>query len=207
VAAQAASRPDDRADRSRRAILDAAAPVFTEQGYAGASLNAIIRASGLTKGGFYFHFASKLDLALALIDDANERWRRRVAAEASGPRAVDRFYAVPRVLVRMTAEGDGPASLRKLIDELALDPELRDRVCGSIREWIESVAEQVREVQAEGGIREDVDPQVLAEVAVGGFVGMQTISEQLGDDGFERRVEALIRVVRAAVTPGAEGGT
>src|SRR6476660_8457809 len=49
------ARPADRGARSRRAILDAALPIFERDGYAAASLNQIIAASGLTKGGFYFH--------------------------------------------------------------------------------------------------------------------------------------------------------
>jgi len=57
--------PADRGARSRRAMLDAALPIFERDGYAAASLNQIIAASGLTKGGFYFHFASKQELALA----------------------------------------------------------------------------------------------------------------------------------------------
>ena len=73
----------DRADRSRRAILDAAAPVFAERGYTAASLNQIIEASGLTKGGFYFHFPSKLALARAVIADQNERWFTAAMDEAN----------------------------------------------------------------------------------------------------------------------------
>ncbi len=197
----------DRADRSRRAILDAAAPVFADGGYAGASLNRIIAASGLTKGGFYFHFPSKQALALAVIADQNERWFGGVMAEAGRhPRAIDRLFAVPRILARTTARGQGPARLRKLVDELSRDAALRDEVCGSIRIGIEATADQFREAQAEGSIRSSLDPDEMAEICVGAFVGMQTLTEQLGDGGLERRVESLIAFVRAATTVRPEGG-
>jgi hypothetical protein len=60
---------------------------------------------------------------------------------------------------------------------------------------VRQTAEQFREAQREGGIRGDINPDLLAEVAVGGFVGMQTMTEQLGDDDLERRIEALIEVI------------
>jgi AcrR family transcriptional regulator len=199
----------DRAERSRRAILDAAAPIFAEHGYSGASLNRIILASGLTKGGFYFHFPSKQALALAVLADRTVRWYSIVMAEVSQhPRAVDRLFAFPKVMARGTIQQLAPGNLRKLIDELSGDPDLRDEVCGSVAQAIEVVAGQFREAQAEGDIRPDIDPKTMAEIAVGAFTGMQTITEQLGDDELERRIESLVEFVRAAiVVRPEEGGT
>jgi AcrR family transcriptional regulator len=191
--------PEDRGEQSRRAIIEAALPVFARDGYAAASLNQIIEASGLTKGGFYFHFRSKLDLGLEVFRYWQSTWMQTAAAEVSRyPRAVDRLFAYPRVLASMFSRGEGPAVLGRLVNELARDPDLRDEVCGSIRASVDIVADQFRAAQAEGDIRPDLDPYDLAEVAVGGFLGMQALSEQLGDDHFERRLEALIRTVQQA---------
>jgi AcrR family transcriptional regulator len=206
---EASERLETRGGRSRQAILDAAAPIFAEHGYAGASLNHIILATGLTKGGFYFHFPSKLALALAVIRDQNDRWLARVRAEVAPlPSAKDRLIATPRVLARMNREGAGPAWLRKLTDELSRDPRLREEVCGGIRMWIENAADGIRQAQAEGDARPDVDPVAIAEIAVGLFIGMQTLTEQLGDDAFERRLESTIDVVGDILRPARnEGGS
>jgi AcrR family transcriptional regulator len=192
----------ERTDRSRRAILDAARPVFARSGYAAASLNKIIEDSGLTKGGFYFHFASKQALALAVLADQQQQLRESVAAEIGQyPRAVDRLFAAPRALARATVGGHGPTELSRMIGELAQNPDLRDEVCGSIEVWIGAVAEQFRDAQQEGTIRGDLDAAMLAQIAVGGFTGMHTLTEQLADDGLERRVEALITIVQIATSP------
>jgi AcrR family transcriptional regulator len=198
---------ETRGERSRQVILDAAAPIFAEHGYVGASLNQIILATGLTKGGFYFHFPSKLDLALAVIRDQNDRWLARVQAEVAPlPSAKERLIATPHVLARMNREGAGPAWLRKLTDELSRDPNLREQVCGGIRLWIENAADGIRLAQTEGDARPDVDPRGVAEVAVGLFIGMQTLTEQLGDDAFEGRLERTIDVVGDILRPKHEGG-
>jgi AcrR family transcriptional regulator len=197
----------DRAERSRRAILDAAAPIFADRGYEAASLNEIILASGLTKGGFYFHFPSKRALALAVLQDGGERWERSLRQELGDtPRAIDRLVAAPRMIVRLSREGQGPAALRRLADDLTRDPELRDEACGSIRKWIGAAASDIAAAQAEGSIRADVDPEALAEILISAFVGAQTLTEQFGDDDLERRIEAQIAFVLPAIVPSSTEG-
>jgi AcrR family transcriptional regulator len=197
-----------RAGRSRRAILDAAAPIFAERGYEAASLNEIILASGLTKGGFYFHFRSKRELALAVLQDGGERWVRLLDRELGAtPTALERLVAAPRLIARLARRGEGPAALRRLADDLTRDPEVRDEVCGSIRTWIASAASDVVAAQAEGSVRDDLDPEVLAEILIAAFVGAQTFTEQFGDDDLERRVEEQIAFVLPAIlTPEAKEG-
>ena len=49
-------------------ILVAAMSVFAQKGFAKASMNDIVRASGLSKGGVYWHFKSKDDIVAAIFD-------------------------------------------------------------------------------------------------------------------------------------------
>ncbi|HFQ93771.1 MAG TPA: TetR/AcrR family transcriptional regulator [Anaerolineae bacterium] len=53
---------------TRTQILMAATAVFAEKGFAKASMNDIVRASGLSKGGVYWHFKSKDELVTAVFD-------------------------------------------------------------------------------------------------------------------------------------------
>jgi AcrR family transcriptional regulator len=53
---------------SKTQILAAATAVFAEKGFAKASMNDIVRASGLSKGGVYWHFKSKDALVTAIFD-------------------------------------------------------------------------------------------------------------------------------------------
>src|SRR5262249_39937193 len=59
----------DRAERTRNAILEAAAVVFDERGFNGASLSDILAKAGVTKGALYFHFSSKEELARAIVEE------------------------------------------------------------------------------------------------------------------------------------------
>lgn len=58
-----------RGERERQ-ILDAAAAVFTERGYANASMDAVAERVGVTKPVLYTHFGSKEGLLLACVTQA-----------------------------------------------------------------------------------------------------------------------------------------
>src|SRR4051794_24062231 len=63
-------RADQREPGSSRAeLIDAAAEVFAERGYDATSVEEVIRRAGLSKGTFYFNFADKEHLFLAVIQD------------------------------------------------------------------------------------------------------------------------------------------
>ncbi len=49
----------ERAVRTRHAVVQAAAQVFAERGYAAATIAEILDRAGVTKGALYFHFDSK----------------------------------------------------------------------------------------------------------------------------------------------------
>jgi AcrR family transcriptional regulator len=65
-----------RAQLTRHAIVVAAAEEFDRAGYADTPLSAVLRRSGVTKGAFYFHFASKEAVALALVRLQEHHWIR-----------------------------------------------------------------------------------------------------------------------------------
>lgn len=53
----------ERAAENRERIVDTAAKLFRERGFDGIGVADLMKAAGLTHGGFYGHFASKDDLA------------------------------------------------------------------------------------------------------------------------------------------------
>ncbi|KAM3111580.1 MULTISPECIES: TetR family transcriptional regulator [unclassified Phormidesmis] len=61
-------------------ILQQAAPIFNQQGYAGASIAAIMQAAGLQKGRIYNHFESKEQLALETFNYSVRLVRQHYAA-------------------------------------------------------------------------------------------------------------------------------
>lgn len=60
--------PPGHKERTRHAILMAAASAFRELGYHAAGVDEIMRRAGLTAGGFYSHFKNKEDLLASMVE-------------------------------------------------------------------------------------------------------------------------------------------
>ena len=56
-----------RANSSRERILSTAEQIILENGFTGTTIEDILAKAAITKGGFFYHFDGKLDLALALV--------------------------------------------------------------------------------------------------------------------------------------------
>jgi AcrR family transcriptional regulator len=72
-----------RAERTRRDLVEAARRVFAELGYVGATVDDIAQAAKVSKGAFYFHFESKEE-ALLLLVEGWARARSQRLADARG---------------------------------------------------------------------------------------------------------------------------
>jgi TetR/AcrR family transcriptional repressor of nem operon len=67
-----------KGNQTRQNIIAEALRLFCVKGYYNTSINDILVATGLTKGGLYGHFASKEDLWYAVYDEALGIWRKIV---------------------------------------------------------------------------------------------------------------------------------
>ena len=58
--------------QTKQFIIEKAAPIFNKKGFAATSMNDILEATGLAKGGVYGNFTSKEEIALLAFEYANE---------------------------------------------------------------------------------------------------------------------------------------
>ena len=76
--------------RRRRALLEAARQVFTEQGYSQTSIADVVERAGSSVGSLYHHFGGKSELFLALWHEhqrTHEEAASKAVAQACGRRA------------------------------------------------------------------------------------------------------------------------
>jgi AcrR family transcriptional regulator len=180
----------DRGTETRRRILEVAAEAFGDRGYAGTSVNDVLKASGVTKGGFYFHFPSKESLALATLRHKQEQWAGMVmAAVLRAPRAIEQLEAMVEALCDLHEQDRACRAISRLCTELGDEhPELRPQLGTQLTTWMDMVAAVIRKGQDEGDIRPEVDPVIAAEVAVESFIGLETVAEMLtGRSDLRRR--------------------
>jgi AcrR family transcriptional regulator len=58
-----------KAEATRRGLLQAARKLFGEKGFAGTSVDEVVKAAGVTKGALYHHFKDKDDLFRAVVEE------------------------------------------------------------------------------------------------------------------------------------------
>ena len=72
----------ERSARTRSALLESAARGLSRYGYGNLVLEEVAREAGHTRGAVYHQFKDKEDLALAVLEWADETWRREVGGPA-----------------------------------------------------------------------------------------------------------------------------
>lgn len=80
MAIAAIAKQDERAESTRRRIVQAARELVVEHGYAGVSTSEIQRRAGVSRGGLYHHFASRQELMAAVIEAIEVDLAQRLAA-------------------------------------------------------------------------------------------------------------------------------
>ncbi|UCD90849.1 MAG: TetR/AcrR family transcriptional regulator [Desulfobacterales bacterium] len=88
-----------KGNQTRKDIIQKSLQIFSVKGYFNTSINDILSATGLTKGGLYGHFRSKEDIWYAVYDEALSIWRNIVLKNV-------RSISNPMERIKKTIEND-----------------------------------------------------------------------------------------------------
>ncbi|AGW42481.1 TetR family transcriptional regulator [Leifsonia xyli subsp. cynodontis DSM 46306] len=182
----------ERAERTRSAILDAAAAEFDEHGYEGARLERIVERTGATKGAVYFHFRSKLDLARALVAGGDGDWPAIVSdVTGSGVRGIAAAVEITkRVGVAYAADVRMRAAMK--LSQTTLRPAVDGNSCDS---WTDLVTMFVTQAVEDGELA-GADPREVSAVAIQALFGAYAIADERGRlDALPDDIERLWRVL------------
>jgi TetR/AcrR family transcriptional regulator, transcriptional repressor for nem operon len=180
--------------RTRGSILARAAPVFNMRGFFGTSIEDLVKATGLKKGGLYNHYPSKEALALAAFDYAISRFRERFAeALREGQSAVGSLQTIVEVMVRSytepVVEGGCPI-LNTAIESDDANPILREKAQAAMRDLLRLISIHVKRGIKSRELRADVEARVVATSIVGMCEGALMLSKLFDDPGHIRRARA-----------------
>ncbi len=157
--------------KTRERILRAAMELFRKHGFHNTSVARILKSANITKGGFYFHFKSKEELGIAVLERTRDFWMQNVIATlAHEPDARSRIRRMVEIMTQMY-RGDifhGCALLAVLTAEMMESKsEFADRIKGILSAWQKSIAEILEQGKAEGLFRREVDSEMLALILIG----------------------------------------
>lgn len=183
---------DAEKQKSRGRILDAAARMLRAQGVEATSVADVMKAAGMTHGGFYRHFVSKEDLVAAAVDRAADSVLKPIeAGKEAGDRQAVAGYVTDYLSDAHRRNRESGCPLAAIAGEV-----LRDQ--GAARDATEKAARRTARLLStaseapDGG--EVADDLGLATLSV--LVGTIVLARLLVDD---REAEHLLELGQSTV--------
>ena len=168
-----------KGEQTRQEIIREAAPIFNQQGYDGAALSDLMKATGLEKGGIYRHFESKQQLAAEAFDYA---WSLAIGTRFEGTQqisnTVDRLKQIVRNFRdrRAGLVPGGCPLLNTAMDSDDGNPQLRVKAQRALNSWLDRLRRIIDEGKRQGEIRRSVNSFELATLIVGTLEGSLLVS-------------------------------
>jgi TetR/AcrR family transcriptional repressor of nem operon len=179
-----------KGEDTRNRILDTAQAMILDHGFAGVSVDQLIKSLGLTKGAFFHHFRSKNDLARALIrryaDDGLVLFREnltRAKKLSSDPlQQLLILVGLYEELFEHLTEPYPGCLLASYVYELQqFDDETRAIINEEFILSRREVTQLLREIMALYPPRREVDPEALADGFMAVFEGAFILSKSLNE--------------------------
>lgn len=196
VARPRLSRAEQR-QRTRAAVLKAAARVFPREGYHRASVDQIAGEAGLTYGAVYSNFGGKSDLFLAMYEQQMTRWVEDLQRGVGEVGTVERRteVAVGQWLDYVRDQRDWFPLFIEFWAHAVQDPELRERFAAQYSRLRVAVGELIAASAAELDVELPIAPGELgvAVNALGNGLLLDKLltPDAVPDDLYQRFLEVV----------------
>ena len=154
--------------RTRRYIIEKSAPIFNIKGYAGTSLQDLMDATGLTKGGIYGNFENKDEIAAEAFEYNSRHILDQVKASVLTQKsakgkllAITGFY---RNYIYQPALSGGCPILNTAVEADDMHTDLKEKVLKSLDYIRRSFIYIINEGVESGEFKKDIDQERYATV-------------------------------------------
>ncbi len=191
---------------TRDLITDKAVLLFTRNGYNHTSLKDILAVTGLTKGGFYFHFSSKEELGSAVIERLRKYWHEELLpAIARGKDAGEKLQ------ILLSTHGDcdnDPDCIRPTILLLNLATEMievhdsfTERIKQIFSLWWNTLNGIIEEGKGAGLFRENIDTRAAAGIILSNIMGANLLALLNREPAiYEQQMEVFKQILFTGLT-------
>ena len=151
---------------TREGILEAAARIFSEKGFHATSMHDIAEAVHLQKASLYYHFNSKQEILIAILDHALDLINSRLESVLDQSLSPDEKLRQAMVSYMQTIAENKNLSAVLLLELRSLDPELKARHA-SRREKFEGLWRDLIIEGKKDGIFNSIDPSMTGRAILG----------------------------------------
>jgi TetR/AcrR family transcriptional regulator, transcriptional repressor for nem operon len=186
-------------EKTRQHIIIKSAELFNQKGYAGSSIQDIIEATGITKGGIYRRFSNKDEIAVEAFEYAGQILREQVSAAINNADTViDKIMAVCNVHIdpinNPPIKGGCPL-LNTAVESDENFPILRDKALAAYEELLYLIKGILEHGISTGEIHPDTDIESLSSFIVSSLEGSVMASRLSRDSKHVRYVMQQLRLL------------
>lgn len=191
-----------KAESTRDRLLDAAGASVMAKGFAGTSIDDVLKATGLTKGAFFHHFKGKADLARELVkryamkDLKMFQEFQRQAQEQSDDQLeqVMAFLKLFEIYIS-NSEDPAPGCMYAVYtyESRQFDADVLDFVSDTLRQWTSIYVRMFQDVLDRYDPALPITARQLAEMIVSVIEGGLVLQRAHGDTDTTRRQSEQFR--------------
>ncbi|MDP2264692.1 MAG: TetR/AcrR family transcriptional regulator [Hydrogenophaga sp.] len=156
----AESKPLQKGQQTKAAIVDAALGLATQIGLEGLSIGALAEVMQMSKSGVFAHFGSREELQISVVREYHTRFEEEVFYPAmSAPRGLPRLRALfDNWMKRTSVELDsGCIYISGAVEFDDRPGPVRDALASSVSTWLTAMARAIELAVEEGHLRADTD--------------------------------------------------
>lgn len=185
-----------KAADTRMMILQKSFELIYRKGYQSTSIDEIIATTKVTKGAFYYHFKTKDDMGLSLINELLYPGMYNVMIKPleEGKDSVKDIYNVVENLLNdfVFFNPDYGCPAINLIEEMSpMNPAFKKALSKLVKQWQNAIIAALNKGKTTQILAGTVVPEEVAMVVISGYGGVRNIGKALGSSSYKTYLKGL----------------
>lgn len=163
-----------KSEFTRANVIEKTIGLINTSGYTATSMDDIIKATGVKKGNLYFHFSSKEELVLKVLEKAREDYFSYLTKSLTFDSPLKNIESLLEAVFRFhkSRKFTGGCIFGNIILEVSeSNPRISSMATSALQEWTELMTSLLSEGISDGEINLPLPPETMAEHIVASMEG------------------------------------
>jgi len=192
-------------NKSKEKILVCAKELFHEHGFQQTSVDEILKQSGVTKSNFYYHFKSKEELGLIILERFIADYETEVLLKTLGNNSLQpaenlsNFYITVKTYHRDLQKARGCPFGNLAIEMSGTNEHFREKLSAFFNSWERIIEACIKEGMSKGDFRSDLPAGVVAQLILSHLEGaIMMVKTHRSIEPLSTGSETIMKLLKAA---------